>query len=56
MQKISLFGYGKTTKAIASKSKNVVFYDDKCIKPFKDENGLSLLRPEKDKKPGTKVS
>ena len=28
MSKISLFGYGKTTKAIAKKVKNAVFFDD----------------------------
>lgn len=49
MKRISFFGYGKTTKAIAlkcsKKSKkitNIVFYDDKCTKPFKDENGFSI--------------
>ena len=40
--RVSLFGYGKTTKALAKKFSNVVFYDDKCIKPFKDDNGLSI--------------
>ncbi|WP_321779044.1 UDP-N-acetylmuramoyl-L-alanine--D-glutamate ligase [Sulfurimonas sp.] len=42
MQKISLFGYGKTTKAIAKVAKNAVFYDDKCTKPFRDENGFKV--------------
>ncbi len=42
MKKISLFGYGHTTKAIAFKHQEVVFYDDKCTKPFKDENGFSI--------------
>ncbi len=42
MKKVSLFGYGGTTKAIAKHLKNAVFYDDKCNKPFKDENGFSI--------------
>ena len=42
MQRISLFGYGKTTKAIAQKFPNATFYDDKCTKPFKDENGFNV--------------
>lgn len=44
MQKISLFGYAKTTKAIAKVAKNAVFYDDKCTKPFRDENGF-MVKP-----------
>ena len=50
MQKISLFGYGKTTKAIAKKCVGAVFYDDKCIKPFKDESGFSV-KPSSDFNP-----
>ena len=42
MQRISLFGYGKTTKAIAKKVLNPIFYDDKCSKPFRDENGFRV--------------
>lgn len=42
MQRVSLFGYGKTTKAIAKVAKNAVFYDDKCTKPFRDENGFMV--------------
>ena len=42
MQKISLFGYANTTKAIAKVVKNAVFYDDKCTKPFRDENGFKV--------------
>lgn len=42
MQRISLFGYGKTTKAIAKIVQNAVFYDDKCTKPFRDENGFKV--------------
>ncbi|WP_415396517.1 UDP-N-acetylmuramoyl-L-alanine--D-glutamate ligase [Sulfurimonas sp. CS5] len=44
MQKISLFGYAKTTKAIAKVAKNAIFYDDKCTKPFRDENGF-MVKP-----------
>ncbi|WP_324172394.1 UDP-N-acetylmuramoyl-L-alanine--D-glutamate ligase [Sulfurimonas sp.] len=42
MQKISLFGYGRTTKAIAKVAINAVFYDDKCTKPFRDSNGFKV--------------
>nr|WP_321266468.1 UDP-N-acetylmuramoyl-L-alanine--D-glutamate ligase [uncultured Sulfurimonas sp.] len=47
MQKISLFGYGKTTKAIAKVAKNAVFYDDKCTKPFRDEDGF-MVKPSNE--------
>lgn len=40
--KTSLFGYGITTKALAKVLGDVVFYDDKCHKPFVDENGWSV--------------
>ncbi len=40
--RVSLFGYGKTTKALEKKLKNAIFYDDKCHKPFKDENGFEV--------------
>jgi len=39
----SLFGYGKTTKALAPYLKDVVFFDDKCHKPFRDENGYKVM-------------
>ncbi|MDK9693374.1 MAG: UDP-N-acetylmuramoyl-L-alanine--D-glutamate ligase [Sulfurimonas sp.] len=42
MQRVSLFGYGKTTKALAKLFSNPVFYDDKCSKPFTDENGYKI--------------
>jgi UDP-N-acetylmuramoylalanine--D-glutamate ligase len=42
MSRISLFGYGKTTKAIAKRFSNSVFYDDKVSKPFKDEDGFNI--------------
>ena len=42
MQRVSLFGYGKTTKAVARLYPNAIFYDDKCVKPFSDENGFRV--------------
>ncbi len=57
MKKISLFGYGKTTRAIALKHKQqnhntseVTFYDDKVSKPFKDEDGF-MLKPSSEFEP-----
>ncbi len=57
MKKISLFGYGKTTRAIALKYKQqnnntseVTFYDDKVFKPFKDDDGF-MLRASTDFEP-----
>jgi len=42
MKRVSLFGYGKTTKAIAKNISNVIFYDDNCVKPFTDSNGFKI--------------
>lgn len=42
---VSLFGYANTTKALAKKFKKAVFYDDKCHKPFIDENGFEVKPP-----------
>lgn len=42
MKRVSLFGYGGTTKAIAKHIPHAIFYDDKCVKPFKDENGFRV--------------
>ncbi|HUH41623.1 MAG TPA: UDP-N-acetylmuramoyl-L-alanine--D-glutamate ligase [Sulfurimonas sp.] len=42
MQRVSLFGYGKTTKALSKLFKNPIFYDDKCTKPFTDEAGFRV--------------
>ncbi|MBE0515640.1 UDP-N-acetylmuramoyl-L-alanine--D-glutamate ligase [Sulfurimonas sp.] len=50
MLRVSLFGYGKTTKALAKKYPNSIFYDDKCTKPFKDENGFKV-KPSSDFNP-----
>lgn len=50
MKRVSLFGYGKTTQALAKIFPNAVFYDDKCTKPFLDENGLKV-KPSSDFEP-----
>lgn len=50
MQRVSLFGYGKTTKALAKCFSHATFYDDKCVKPFKDEAGFSV-KPSSDFNP-----
>lgn len=42
MLRVSLFGYGKTTKALTKLYPNAIFYDDKCVKPFVDENGFKI--------------
>ena len=44
MKKISCFGYGITTKAIAKRFGPCTFYDDNITKPFKDEAG-NFLKP-----------
>jgi UDP-N-acetylmuramoylalanine--D-glutamate ligase len=43
--KISLFGYGKTTRAIAQKLGPCTFYDDHVTVPHKDESGNLLAPP-----------
>ena len=50
MKNVSLFGYGKTTQALSKLFSNVVFYDDKCIKPFTDKNGL-IVKPSSEFNP-----
>jgi len=47
MQRVSLFGYAKTTRAIAKQLLHVTFFDDKCIKPFKDEDGFMVQPSDK---------
>lgn len=42
MQRVSFFGYGGTTKALTKNFPNAIFYDDKCTKPFTDENGFKV--------------
>jgi UDP-N-acetylmuramoylalanine--D-glutamate ligase len=44
---IALFGYGKTTRAIAKRVGSCTFFDDKIIKPFVDEEG-NKLKPIRD--------
>jgi UDP-N-acetylmuramoylalanine--D-glutamate ligase len=45
--RISLFGYGITTKAIAEKFGPFTFYDDHCHKPFIDEK-RNRIRPSNE--------
>jgi len=47
MRRVSLFGYGATTKALAELIPNAVFYDDKCKKAYRDENGF-MVKPAAD--------
>ncbi|MBA3025822.1 MAG: UDP-N-acetylmuramoyl-L-alanine--D-glutamate ligase [Sulfurimonas sp.] len=47
MKRVSLFGYGGTTKALAKHMQNATFYDDKCLKPFRDEEGY-MVKPASD--------
>jgi len=44
--KISLFGHGKTTKAIAKKFKNCLVFDDNFKEEKQDQFGNKLLPPE----------
>ncbi len=39
---MTLFGYGKTTKALARKVGSAKFYDDNVNKPFTDEEGFKV--------------
>ncbi len=43
-KRISIFGYGTTTKPLAKHIKNAVFYDDNCHEPYAGEYG-SFVRP-----------
>ena len=47
MQRVSLFGYGLTTRALAKTIPHAVFYDDKCLKPFRDEDGM-MVKPSSE--------
>jgi UDP-N-acetylmuramoylalanine--D-glutamate ligase len=49
-KRVSLFGYGKTTKALGEVIENPVFYDDNCTEPKFDENRY-LIRPSKEFNP-----
>ena len=42
MKRVSLFGYGVTTKALTKLFPHARFYDDKVVKPFKDKNGFRV--------------
>lgn len=46
-KRISIFGYGTTTKPLAKHIKNAVFYDDNCKEPYGGEYG-SFVRPAKE--------
>ncbi len=41
-KKIAIFGYGKTTKALAKHLTNATFYDDKCEKEYQDSEGNAI--------------
>jgi len=41
-KKIAIFGYGKTTKALAKHLKNATYFDDKCEKEYQDNNGNTI--------------
>ena len=43
-KRISIFGYGTTTKPLAKHIKNAVFYDDKCKEPYAGVHH-SFVRP-----------
>ena len=43
-KRISIFGYGTTTKPLAKHIVNAVFYDDKCSEPYGGVDG-SFVRP-----------
>ncbi len=47
MQRVSLFGYGGTTKSLAKLFENVTFYDDKCEKAYVDKDGYTVMPSEK---------
>lgn len=47
MQRVSLFGYGKTTKALTKLYPDAIFYDDKCTEAFRDDNGFEV-KPSSD--------
>jgi len=49
-KRVSLFGYGITTKALAEVIKDPVFYDDNYTEPTFDENRY-LIRPTKEFNP-----
>jgi len=46
-KRISIFGYGTTTKPLAKHIKNAVFYDDRCSEPYGGVDG-SFVRPSSE--------
>ncbi|MFT7860097.1 MAG: UDP-N-acetylmuramoyl-L-alanine--D-glutamate ligase [Sulfurimonas sp.] len=50
MKRVSLFGYGITTKALGSVIKNAVFYDDNVKEPYFDEE-KRIIRPSSEFNP-----
>lgn len=46
-KRISIFGYGTTTRPLAKHIKNAVFYDDKCSEPYAGVHG-SFVRPSSE--------
>ena len=46
-KRISIFGYGTTTKPLAKHIKNAVYYDDNCKEPYGGDFG-SFVRPAKE--------
>ncbi|MEA2072893.1 MAG: UDP-N-acetylmuramoyl-L-alanine--D-glutamate ligase [Campylobacterota bacterium] len=49
-KRISIFGYGNTTKPLAKHIKNAVFYDDGCSEPYGGVEG-SFVRPSSEFNP-----
>ena len=49
-KRISIFGYGTTTKPLAKHIKNAVFYDDRCKEPYGGVDG-SFVRPANEFNP-----
>ena len=50
MKRVSLFGFGITTKALGSVIKNSIFYDDNTKEPYVAEDRF-LIRPSKEFEP-----
>lgn len=50
MKRVSLFGYGVTTKALAKVIKNSIFYDDNTTVPYVDEHKF-IIRPSSEFNP-----
>lgn len=46
-KRVSVFGYGTTTKPLTKHIQDIVFYDDKCTEPYGGING-SFVRPSCD--------